>query len=281
MKEWIKDNRLRIIFLVVLFLIVIPLLLNWLYKKTAPIDFLYVKWDLDSELLFYGGILASLITIYGVFYTVQVSQKNNREDTRRKVLPFLTLTRIMVKNRYNAFLEVFNDASNKEQSENDTSVKDIIYEEYNLSRIYFVIKDGKVTSYTSLPKEYDDLLKRKGQRWEPVDGGKELHVVPFGSLPLEVENVGNGPAFVLQIGLNRTGTEARFLPPVKLKCNQTFYIHIFSKDYGEDKKADYDLCFRYEDIYGQKYQQNYLFSIENAGYSIDLADKQQMLKGDS
>lgn len=283
MKEWINENWLKILLFAVSFIIIVPLLLNWAYKKTAPIDFLYVKWDLNSELLFYGGILAALITIYGVFYTIQVSQKNNREDTRRKVLPFLALTRIMVKSRYDVFSEIFNDTSNNEPNmvETDVEVKNIIYEEYNLSRVYFVIKDGKVSNYTTLPKEYDDLLKRRGQKWEPVVGGKELHVVPFGSLPLEVENVGNGPAICLRIGFNKTGTEALFLPPVKLKCNQTFYIHIFSIDYGEAKKAEYNLCFNYEDIYGQKYQQNYRFSIEDDGYSIDLADKQLMVKGDN
>jgi len=284
MRKWINENKWKIILFIVVFIIGVPLLLNWIYKMPAPIEFLHVKWDIDSELLYYGGILAALIAIYGVFFTIQISQRNNREDTRRKVLPFLTVTKIMVKSRYNAIADIFNREGlddSEEDSDENTKSESVIYEEYNLSQIYFIIKDGKVVNYTTLPKEYDDILKHRGQRWEAVEGGKELHIVPFGSLPLEVENVGNGPAICLRIGLNKKGAEALFLPPIKLKCNQTFYIHIFSQDYGMEKKAEYDLCFDYYDIYGQEYQQTYLFAIEKDGYSIDLADKQLLIKGDS
>ena len=277
MKEWTKDNWWKILLFIAIFIVGIPLLLNWMYKQPAPSEFLHVRWDISSELLYYGGILASLITIYGVFYSIQISQKNNRDDTRRKVLPFLTVTQKIVHNENNIFTDFAFLVENEDKT-NETQ-EDPIYVEYNLSQIYFVIKDGKVINYTKLPKEYDDMIKHHGIK-KCHNNQRDFQQVPFISIPLEVENVGNGPAIHLRIGLSRVGEIEKALVKLKLKCAQTFYIHIISLDCESEQEEKYLLFFIYNNIFGQVYRQDYLFRWEKGECTYDLTDNQMFIKGE-
>ena len=108
-----------------------------------------------------------------------------------------------------------------------------------------------------------------------------LQRTDFYSMPLEIENVGNGTAVNLRIGFNRVGDRNtyRFIRPMMLKQSQTVYIHIFSTADYDIVRGDYSLEFHYEDIYGNKYAQEfpvkYNKNENNQEYqSIDLVGKQ-------
>lgn len=83
------------------------------------------------------------------------------------------------------------------------------------------------------------------------------------SVPLEVENVGNGTAINLRIGLNKaTNIKPVYITTINLKQNMTIYIHIFSENPTDNDLAEYNLEFYYNDIYKRKYAQKYIFSIK-------------------
>lgn len=108
-----------------------------------------------------------------------------------------------------------------------------------------------------------------------------LQRTDFYSMPLEIENVGNGTAVNLRIGFNRVGDRNtyRFVRPMMLKQGQTVYIHIFSTADYDIVRGKYSLKFYYEDIYGNKYSQafpvEYSKNKDNQEYqSIDVVGKQ-------
>ena len=151
-----------------------------------------------------------------------------------------------------------------------------------LSQIYFVITAHGIETKKKLDKGQKAILEHAGTMWASrKDGSETLQYTDFYSLPLEIENVGNGTAVNLRVGFNRTGTEKghTFVRPMMLKQGQTLYIHIFSTADSDVVRGDYVLEFHYEDIYGNKYAQEFPVKYDknenNQEYqSIDLVGKQ-------
>lgn len=73
-----------ILFLIV-FIIIIPLIINWLYHKEAPFEFFYVDYDISSILGYYGSILTFIGTsvLGGItIYQNHLSQKKTDDINR-------------------------------------------------------------------------------------------------------------------------------------------------------------------------------------------------------
>ena len=111
-------------------------------------------------------------------------------------------------------------------------------------------------------------------------------------IPLEIENVGNGTAIRMRIGLNRKDTlskDRQYMQPQSIKPGVIFKFHIFSEDCSQNSKnlGNYVLSFCYEDIYLNHYEQNFDVLIEfdkkvsEAFCSIDLSHVQKFLGGES
>ncbi|HAZ36956.1 MAG TPA: hypothetical protein DEF85_06350 [Clostridiaceae bacterium] len=86
MFEWIKNHRvISIVIMILLFLffiIVMPLILNWIYYLDAPCNFFTVGYDISDILGYYGAILTFIGTIsLGIITVYQnyVSQKKTDE----------------------------------------------------------------------------------------------------------------------------------------------------------------------------------------------------------
>lgn len=89
MFEWLKNHKKIsigvIILLFSLFIIVIPLILNWLYYLDSPFDFLIVGYDISSILGYYGAVLTfigtvslGIITVYQNYVSQQKTDEINR-----------------------------------------------------------------------------------------------------------------------------------------------------------------------------------------------------------
>lgn len=109
-------------------------------------------------------------------------------------------------------------------------------------------------------KSQQEILESVGNVWRPVANGVSVHQrIDYYSLPMEIENVGNGTAVNFRMGFNRIDTDAlhEFVRPMMLKQGQTLYVHIFSTEEAETVRGIYVLEFFYEDIYGNKYEQQF------------------------
>ena len=76
----IKDTKKAII-LIVIIILVVPLIINLLFKIEAYNIIFEAEWDASAALAYWGTIMASGITIYGVFLTIYYSQRNNIEES--------------------------------------------------------------------------------------------------------------------------------------------------------------------------------------------------------
>ena len=254
--EYMKNKKIyHIILICVVSILIIPAIINWLFKQSTSIDFFVAEWSAGDMLSFYGSLLAAILTVYGVYLTIQYSQHNYREDIHNRVLPFLALYSLRSRSNYQMFAPA-------EQERNQN--KETFYEEYRLKEIYFIVENGNIDVKSSLSKDQQQTLIQGGFKYVATQTNSfSLCDVNLVNVPLEVENVGNGAAINLRIGLNKaTNIKPVYITPINLKQNMTIYIHIFSENPTDNDLGEYNLEFYYNDIYKRKYAQKYIFSIK-------------------
>lgn len=258
-----------------LFFIIIPTCINLAFKYDSGIIILQAEWDASDALSFYGGILAAGLGIYGVFLSIQYAQKNYRDDLKNQVLPYLVVTQLRGLSRYNALVDGPDIKTKAENSPEGNESDDPLYEEYKLTKIYYIIEPNGIKNYIDIPPRYKPILEKKGASWETVANGCYiLQKRPYISFPVEIENVGNGTAVYARIGFYKKEDTPQYLPPIQLKPKETFYIHIFSVLPLENVYGEYTLSIIYQDIYHNRYEQSFPFTAEAQGYHMDLNDKQ-------
>lgn len=288
MKNWIIKNSKKIVtWLVVTWILLAvfvgPLIINWLFKQPAPVNLLAVDWESDVALSYYGTIVASAIAVYGVFLTIRYSQENYKEDVRNRTLPFITIDMLKTKSH----IKIFSAAPQNGEENID---KQEGYVEYKLQDYYCILDEGKIIYKTRLTKLQKELLENGGMKWIPSGNKKELVQVDKICVPMEIENVGNDTAVRLRYGLNRKNIEIKdrkYLPVISLKTFCPIVFHIFSEDCSKQSAnlGDYVLSFYYEDMYSNKYQQDFdikiMYSDEEQSpiVSVDMSHEQRFLGG--
>lgn len=278
-----KKNLIYIIISIIAVLVIIPLSINVAFKVAAPIEILHAEWDASAAITFYGTVLAAGIAVIGVFITIRYSQSNYREDVRNRTLPYIAITLLRTK----AYKNIFGGNSEIKDIEPEEG-----YQEYKLQDYFCVLEKGDIQYKTKLSKRQQQILDYGGTKWENIPNGRSLQVVDDVCVPIEIENVGNGVAINLRLGLNRKGVpekDQRFVSPISLKVGATVMLHLFSEDCGRDSKntGEYVLSFYYEDIYQNQYIQEYDVNIQydederQPVFSIDMEVEQQCIGGAS
>ena len=276
-KPWIKWCALVIGALAAI--VGVPIIINECYKANSG----YMTiWGAADVLSYYGTIIAAAGAAIGVFASIKIATKNYKEDVRARVMPFIAVTPFERKAIVNTMALLKEKEEKTKRPADIDNMPAVQYDEYKLSQIYFIITEHGIDAKNGLDKSQQTILEHAGNSWASVAGGVEmLQRTDFYSMPLEIENVGNGTAVNLRIGFNRVGDRNtyRFIRPMMLKQSQTVYIHIFSTADYDIVHGDYSLEFHYEDIYGNKYSQEFPVEYgknkDNQEYqSIDLVGKQ-------
>lgn len=253
MKEILKKRWKFILLLVIIFIVLIPLFINFLYKTHVNIFIFQSEWGAGDALGFYGCVLGGLLTVYGVFLTIQFTQKNYQEDVRNRVLPFIAADILGVKSRkilFQTTAEEINERTN-------------YYEEYQQDKVYYVIENGIPTKKSNLTDEQrEKVITGGGKIITNSPNAYTLQPIDYINLPCVLCNAGNGAAINLRVGLNRKGnSKNEYLPPRPLNINQTFMLIIYAEGHNAENAGEYHLACYYEDILGNKYRQVFQVNI--------------------
>lgn len=253
-RPWIKWGILGIGVLAAV--VGVPIIINECYKANCG----YITlWSAEDVLAYYGALVASVGAAAGVFVSIKAASKNYQEDVRARVLPFIAVTTFERKATVNTMALMFEQVEKKSPQPDQAEAPAVRYEEYKLERIYFIITESGIEVRNKLDKRQQSILDNAGNMWSTVDGVSILQRIEYYSLPVEIENIGNGTAVELRIGFNRkeSGNQHGFLHPMMLKQGQNLYIHIFSTESYEAVKGEYVLECHYADIYGNSYSQEF------------------------
>lgn len=89
-----KKNRYKIILWSIFLVIIIPIILNILYKFDSGICIFQTEWHAEDTLSFYGDILGAGVTVIGVAWTINNERKERKKDNSILYKPILELVQV-------------------------------------------------------------------------------------------------------------------------------------------------------------------------------------------
>ena len=264
---------------VVIFVFVIPLIINYAFKQDAPFEWLHTKWNANDALSFYGTILSSIISIIGVFFSIGYAQHNYHVDELNRVKPYFALTHYQSRSKIS-----FASKSSLCKDEIDKNEKfQSSYEEFILKKIYIIITPSKIEFKDKLSEDQQDLLLYNGFKWYNCGNGNyKLKDSGLVSTPFDVENVGNGAATNTWIAFYKKGEKPRGVRLYTIKQGHSFYFHVFCDNADGVVESEYVIELLYGDIignyYSQKYSVRFTRDAETGRFctTIDLTGKQEI-----
>lgn len=277
MKNFFAKHKWALLGSFVFFVIVVPALINWVFKLHTPYNFLVAEWSAGDVLSFYGAMLASVATIVGVYLSIDYAQRNYREDEANRVRPYLALTHYKSKSRSSLSSLLFEPSGNE-----DNRSSDEYYEEYKFNKVFIVIKSDGIVFTDDLSKSQKQSLKAGGIGLvQDNSNNRSLRPQNLVSMPFEIENVGSGAAVNTTIVFYRKGEKRRGANVFTIKTGESIYCHIFCGEQNPSLYGEYVLEFIYGDIlgncYSQKYNVEFGINSESGKFfnGIDLAGKQK------
>lgn len=249
------------VFLSILGLVIIHIA----YKLCGP-EWLVSEWSAGDALSYYGALIASVITIYGLYLTFMDNRKGISEQSRLDKLPFIGI--IMLNQNHRIPLFEFEDptAIQLESRAFKGTHEGYYYTETRPDTFFCVIENGKTVVKRALPKEKLSLIRFHGIEIVHVASGISLtthHNLLY--IPLEVTNVGNGAAIDLHFGFNKLDNgikiTERYTPPIPLKIDSDLYIAIYADNDQNENCGQYLMEYYYKDIFGNHYVQKQVFEL--------------------
>ena len=275
MKSYLFKHKWKIIGSIIIFWVLIPLIINLAFKINAVTSIFAAEWSAGDVLSFYGSIIAAVVTIIGVYITIDYSRKNFDEDEMNRIRPYMALTHYKFRAR-----KVLLGNNTPVETENQGD----FYEEYKLERVYIVLNESSIEIKDKLEKDQLDILMSGGMHWESGSNGRAaLRSYPYISYPFKVENVGCGAAINTVIGFCEEQKPRRGVSVFTLKPGDSAYLHIFCEDAKKIGNKRYVLDFSYYDTRGNGYSQKFLLNLYYDAYTdtakgtIDLAGDQVSL----
>lgn len=258
MKKVLLKHKKEIILLIVLGIFLIPCIIHVIFIIPAPLKFLDASWEAGDVLSFYGVLIGAVATVFGVYVSVDAAQENYRKDVINRSLPFMSVTKLHVRTDQDQ------DISSKFDIQFFSSETGRKFEEYVISKLYYIIKNGNVEIFSNLTETQKELINNNGFVKVPVKNGVCVKTLKLIYLPFEIENVGNGSATVFSVGINNVSvpTDKRMFSLAQtLKVGQKFHVAIYCENPDSKNYGEYDVCISYYDILGNGYEQNYKFEI--------------------
>ena len=258
-KKGRKNYSIIVIAIVILlvFLVVVPSLINLLFKLHPSVDFFSAEWSAGDALNYYGALIASIATIVGVYLSITYAQKSYKDDEKNRQRPYLALTHIKTDTK----VSLFDSLSGSNEADADANSSH--YLEYRLDHVYVLLGEKGITYQNKLNDKQRSIVMQGGLKWIRKDNTAKLAFHDYISLPFEIENVGNGAAIDLKLSMNRNDDKTKKAVSLyTLKCNDKIYFHIFSEVESDKVLGDYTLTFQYNDILGNTYLQDFPICFE-------------------
>jgi len=210
-----------IIVTIVIASIFIAILINELYKIG---DGYLTLWSAADTLMYSGTIIAAIGAMLGVYFTIKVSLEQYKEDSRVRIMPFISLE--IVDNHYDSFCKNYMCETGIMQ---------------NKKFVLRLIQKDKLQI----------LLKLNENKQKALTKNNSLFWNCY------FTNVGNGTAtkviIFLQKSENKNIETTEHSSPIMLKQNEKAHIGLWL-DIGEFSDGDkYDVDFLYSDINNVRY----------------------------
>lgn len=237
MKDRNRKTKLFVWISVIIALLVLPLVIHILFKIHPKYDVLSSEWTAGEILGYYGTILAAFATVVGVWLSIRYAQKNFRDDTVYRCLPFM-----------------------------------VVESKAEVPTLYYIINGGNVTLNKSLSINEKLATERDGIRLtDDPNGIKRINTRTILTY-LNIVNVGNGVATTFSVGVDKKGAidkSFNYTLAQSLKVNDSFNTAIFCDNPDARNVGEYEICISYYDLIGNRYEQRLSYTISERFQSIE------------
>lgn len=250
MKQWLKWCLLGIVIL--LAVAGGPIIINRFYQCNNG----YITiWNAENVLSYYGTILAACIGIVGVYATVAISNKNYREDARNRILPYIGVNILNIR-QPNPFLEGMGTETYATMGNNPIIEDNLLGKTPNHLFLCLMVIKKYAQQTCCMKMKHKNGKEQKYSGSEPPKMAKCICAIPNMLVcRLQSKTLVMALQKKLRMSCYSNPKKPFFSPEIILKPNQLFYIHIFSDKNFETIKGRYFFELYYEDIIGDRYRQ--------------------------
>lgn len=260
-----KSNLFIIILSAVIlfvFIFVIPLVINELYKTGKGYK---TTWNGADVLSYYGSVLSSVGGILGVFFSIRYAQKEYKEDSRQRILPFVATESLMEQDEFEKFCK----------NENNTNDKN-----------YYVITclpEKGIEYPKAIPKNIEDIIRNRGNYTEEIVPGcyATMHK-EFLFVALKLKNIGEGAACNLTFGLYKL-KDGKYQQEIELRKksipflldrSDILYVGIYWDLENSNMLGTYNFDIMYSDINYTRYRRSISYEIIKNDETSNLCFRQ-------
>ncbi|WP_290072830.1 hypothetical protein [Adlercreutzia caecimuris] len=219
-----------------------------------------VSWTAGDALLCGMTVMSACAAIWGIYLTLQNSQYQFSETYRLSVVPCVTMTQLVQKNRRSFFNERMKRdlVGDEASSYDDTNALDNSYcvaEE----RDEYAILGEEIIYRRSLTETQRDLVEHRDLERQDAAGGHYYTVNPVSYLPLLFKSVGSGPAVNVRRGIQRLPLEGekKYTEPRTLLVGEESFLGVYIDTSDEAAFGEYEITLSFYDIVGNHYEQKF------------------------
>lgn len=254
--EKIYMRKKSILFIIILstvilfvFIFIIPIVINELYKTGKGYKTI---WNGADVLSYYGSVLSSIGGILGVFFSIRYAQREYKEDSRQRILPFVATEFLMAQDEFEKFCK----------NENNINEKN-----------YYAITclpEKEIEYPKTIPKNIENIIRTRGNYTEEIVPGCYATMnKEFLFAALKLKNIGEGAAcnltfelYKLEDGKYQQEMELRKKSiPFLLDRSDTLYVGIYWDLGNSSMFGSYNFDIMYSDINHTRYQRSISYEI--------------------
>lgn len=255
---------IALIIVSVIVAVLVPLAMGELFTIGKYNSIIVVPWTASDALSYCGAILAAIIAIAGVFFTVITGEKERENQIRDSVAPYFSVIFLDQENKRSPFFSHIVDTE-KEKSraqQNPDGVSE--YREVE-SRIVYAIIGNSITYQRKLNKKQTDTVQSSVVEEEIAEGVRAVVVNPVVFIPLKMRNTGQGTANAVRVGVNHRDDEWSGVCSWTLSPNEDFYLGIYGDTDEPNALGAYEIRIVFYDCLGYQYLQSFELNISKNG----------------
>ena len=221
------------VILFVIFVLIMPIVINWIYEQPALLPLLAMSWEAKDMLGFYGSLLSAVIgavaAIYVLQKTIQFTVDSQREERKLAVRPYLETRKYQ-----------YTDLSKISSGENT---------------VFLTISKALITYQAEVPDDIIDKQKqiehyRRSNAKKSIDIGIEDHIgldylARNYIFQIDLVNCGAGNAINVEFTMNQRPLLQTFCVTTQMPKR---FICILNEDLISDGKCELEFSLKYGDI---------------------------------
>jgi len=242
--------------------LIVPVVLDGLFDVGEETPIFVVPWSAGDALGYCGAILAAIIAIVGVFFTLKTGEKERETQIRDSVAPYFSAIFLDQENKRNPFFDflIRGKAGDEQRKDNESPEEQDEYREIENHTVYAILGDP-IAYRRKLAKDQTEKVQSTLVEEEIARGVRASVVNPVIYIPLKMRNTGQGTASAVRVGVNRREDSWSGVCSWTIGPGDDFYIGIYADTDKVGVVGAYEVRIVFYDCLGYQYLQTFELNV--------------------